>query len=255
MDVTVSVRALLVVLMLLVALAVGYLMGGRGAPAAATDEPTGSAAERRTVTMTGTGKATAVPDQLEFSLVVAVERPDLDAALDDANRAMRGALETLAEQGVAEKDTRTTGLQMEPVYDYSQRQEVLRGYLVTQRARVVVHDLKAGGRAIGAVVGGGGNEVRVNDIMLSVSDPEAALATAREQAVEQASAKAEQYAGAAGLTLGEIVTLSEVTAPPAPEPYADMRIAAAESAADAVPIRPGEQELSVEVQVVWAITR
>lgn len=254
MDVTLSVRALLVVLMLLVALAVGYLLGGRGPAATASTEPA-TAGERRTVTMAAVGEATAVPDELEFTLVVAVERPALETALDDSNALVRQALGTLAEHGIAEKDTRTTGLQMEPVYDYSERQEVLRGYQVVQRTRVRVHDLAAGGRAVSAVVAGGGNEVRVNDIQLSVADPEAALGTAREQAVTKATAKAEQYAAAAGVTLGSIVALSEVSAPPAPQPQAlEMRAASAD-AAGAVAFQPGEQALTAQVQVVWEVER
>ena len=119
---------------------------------------------------------------------------------------MERVLAALDDQGVEEADVQTTGLQMYPEYDYpSYGPPVLTGYRVTQRARVVVRELAQGGEAVSTAVETGGNGVRVTDIRLGVSDPEAALGRARDAAVEAATAKAEQYAAATGQTLGEVL--------------------------------------------------
>ncbi len=106
----------------------------------------------------------------------------------------------------------TTGLQMHPTYEYHDYSPpVLTGYRVTQRAQVTVRELAEGGKAVSAAIESGGNGVRATDLRLGISDPEAALAKARDAAVEAATAKAEQYAAATGQSLGDVLGLREVT--------------------------------------------
>ena len=57
-----------------------------------------------------------------------------------------------------------------------------------------VRELAKGGTAVAAAVETGGNGVRVRDIRLEIGDPDAVLEQARDAAVEEATAKAEQYA-------------------------------------------------------------
>ncbi|WP_182526672.1 SIMPL domain-containing protein [Nocardioides dongkuii] len=257
-SITVGVKGLVVTGLVLLGLAVAYLLGDAGggaaadaAPAPATATP---AAAPGTVTMGGAGEATAVPDQVEFSLAVGATRPSLDEALDVASTTMDRVLGRLSGFGVRKGDVQTTGLSMNPVYDYVENgPPVLRGYRVSQRAQVLVTELARGGAAISAAVGAGGNGVRVSDIRLGISDPDAALAQARQAAVAEATAKAEEYAEATGQELGGVVTLREVSAtPPRESPvFAAQNLAAYDAAA--VPIRAGKEDLAVRVEVVWRL--
>jgi uncharacterized protein YggE len=261
-TITVSVRGLMVTGLVLLALVVAYLLGGSGengnaaqAAPAATPAATEAVASR-SLTMTGTGEATAVPDQLGFGLSVAVTRPDLDTALADANRTMERVLASLGKYGVEKGDVQTTGLSMDPVYDYpAYSPPVLRGYRVSERASVLVDELKKGGAAVSAAVAAGGNAVRVSNIQLKIGDPDAVLARARKAAVAQATAKAQEYADATGQELGDVLTLREVraTAPSVRQPlaYGRMLSGVTDSAAAALPIRTGREDLKVTVQVVW----
>ena len=237
-----------------------YLLGGSGSagtPAVAAEDTSSTpATEARAITMTGTGSAAAVPDQLSFGLTVSLTRTDLDTALDDANRTMARVLGTLADHGVAQADVQTTGLSMNPVYDYPRYgPPTIRGYAVSERATVLVRELADGGDAVSAAVEAGGNDVRVRDIRLLVGEQDAVMAKARDAAVAEATAKARQYAEASGQELGEVVTLNEVTSRPLPSsPLAY----AADSAASrvelsAVPIRAGKDEGSVTVRIVWSL--
>jgi hypothetical protein len=262
-NVTVSVKGLLVTGLVLLALAVAYLLGGGGdnAPTAQAAAPEdGAAAAARTVTMTGSGEATAVPDQVVFDVSVRMMRPELEDALAASNQAMDGVLDALEAEGVARKDIQTTGLEMDPVYDYPRYSApVLKGYRVTQRAAVLVRELKSAGKAVTAAVDSGGNAVRVSDIRLKIGDPEAALATARTQAVKKATAKAQEYADATGQKLGDVMTLREVEE--TSQSAIDRRnvmyeSAAAYSLADMasnLPIQAGRADLGVDVQVVWEL--
>ena len=260
-TVTVSVRGMLVTAVALLALATAYLLGGAGgaAPADAQTAPTApnapeqDAGQERTLRMVGKGEATVVPDMLGFTLSVTAKQPTLDGALDRASGTMRRVLSALGEQGVRSADVQTTGLQMYPEYDYpTYGPPILTGYRVTQRARVVVRELADGGEAVSTAVATGGNGVRVSDIRLGVSDPEAALDRARDAAVETATAKAEQYAAATGQQLGAVLRLRELRGSgPRPQPVLSYEYAARD-VAGTVPVRAGRDDLEVEVEVVWA---
>lgn len=258
-NLTVSVRSLLVTALVVLALVVAYLLGSGGGstpPAQAAGDPA-ARPEARRLTMTGTGTASAVPDQLSFGLRVVETRPDLDAALDAASATTGRVLAALREYGVAGTDVQTTGLSMSPVYDYHPYDPpTLVGYRVSQRASVLVEQLDRGGKAVSAAVRAGGNAVRVSGIRLLVGDTGAVMARARRAAVAQAQAKAREYAAASGQQLGDVVTLREVRSRPLPTPQLQaLRGPVAGMAFDralkAVPIRAGRDRGSVTVRVVW----
>lgn len=251
-------RALLGAVVLL-GLAVAYLLGsGTGsdaviAPATAAAPTDGLAADAYTVTMTGTGTATVIPDEAAFTVTVTLVRTDLDDALAAANTDLERVYRALERAGVERKDLQTAGLSMQPEYDYpNDGPPVLRGYRVTQRASVVVRDLKDAGGAVSAAVAAGGNDVRVSGLKLQVGDPEASLAKAREAAIEEARTKAEQYAAATGQTLGDVLTLREVRrSASVPQALSYDRATAAFADLASVPIRAGRDESTVRVEVVW----
>ena len=258
-NVTVSVRSILIAALVLLALLVAYLLGGAGGggtPAQAADEGTPPPDQRRVLTMSGTGEATAVPDQLSFALGVNLTRPDLDAALDAANRSMARVLASLKDYDVAKSDVQTTGLSMSPVYEYHQYSPpTITGYRVSERARVLVKKLKDGGAAVSAAVAAGGNDVRVSDIRLLVGDTDAVMERARDAAVAEATAKATQYAESSGQTLGDVMTLREVHAKPlptAPTAYLHRSMSYDVAGLAKLPIRAGKEQTSVTVQIVWS---
>jgi uncharacterized protein YggE len=224
------------------------------APAAAGDD---AARTYGTITMTGTGEATGVPDQLAFTLAITRKADDVATAMDLTSATMKRALDALANQGVLRKDTKSTGLSIDPEYDYpSSGPAVLTGYRVRQSVSVLVRDLRQGGKAIAAAVQAGGNATRVSNIGLRIGDKDALLADARDAAVEAATAKAEQYAEATGQPLGRVLTVKEGSvAARVPQPqYAELARAVADTATlKALPIRAGRSDLSVKVTVVWAL--
>jgi uncharacterized protein YggE len=254
-KVTVSVRSILLAALVGLGLVTAYLLGGQGgavtAPAsAAPEKPSG----QRLMRMVGTGEATAVPDQISFSLSAAARRPDLDDAMAASSATMARILAELGKHGVERSDVQTTGLSMSPVYEYhAYEPPTLVGYRVTQRAAVHVDELTKGGPAISAAVEVGGNGVRVSGIKLGIADPDAVLARARDAAVESATAKAEQYAAATGQSLGDVISIREVgqpARPPRPQ-FAYRGALDGVELTKALPIRAGKDDLQVRIQVAW----
>ncbi len=257
-TVTLSAKGALVVLVAALALLVAYLLGNGGGSAQAAPQPAVAqqpTAERpRTLVMTGTGRTVGVPDELTFTLSVGLVRADLKTALAAANATMSRELAALARLGVRRTDVQTTGLQMNPVYDYhSYGPPTLRGYHVGQRAQVLVRDLTAGGRAVTAAVDAGGDDVRVGSIGLRIADPERLVARSRAAAVADATAKAKEYADSTGQTLGDVLSLREVRAStPVIRPQVFRAADTASALKGALPIRAGRDRLAVTVRIVWS---
>ncbi len=258
-NVTVSVKGLLVAALAALALMVAYLLGDAGGAATAeAAEGVPPVDERRSLTMTGVGESGVVPDQVAFDVSVRVTRDELTEALDAANAELSGVLKALEQHGVPKGDVETTGLDMNPVYEYPDNAPpVLTGYKVSESVAVLVKELDKAGDAVAAVVAAGGNEVRVDDIRLRIGDPDKALAAAREKAVEQAASKAEEYAAATGQELGPVIRLVEVNPEQATSQVRDglalYDLARTAAEVSALPIRTGRSELSVEVEVIWEL--
>ncbi len=265
MNQTVSVRSLVVVLAAVAALVVAYLMGGGGGAQAApvvnvsssqdgTNIPAGVSG---TLTMTGTGEVTGVPDQMTFNVAVTRTETDVSSAMDAASRTQMRVLNAMGRAGVERRDLQTTGLSIEPRYRYSSYDPpVITGYTVRQSASVLVRDLRDAGPAVNAAVGAGGNAVRISGIGLTIGDRDGLLKRARQAAVEEARAKAKEYAEASGETLGQVLTLKEGHRAARPKVSYELSAnrATYDSAALAkLPVRAGQEELKVSVSVVWAL--
>ena len=252
-QVTISARALALVGLMAVAIVAAYLVGRAGpTPASAQpDDQTSDAAS--TVTVTGIGHVAVVPDQLAFDLSVSVLRDDLDQALDDGNTAMQSVVDTLKSAGVADKDVQTTDLSMNPEYARPQKGQppVLTGYRVSHSVSVTVEDFDRASAIVTAALTAGGAGVRLDGLRLQVGDPDSSLEPARGDALDQARAKAEEYADNADRELGEIVRISEAYDQPYDRDLSYSAAAGMDSAE--LPIQAGQQDLTANIVVVYEL--
>jgi uncharacterized protein YggE len=216
-----------------------------------------AAAERaelpRTVTVGGLGTSSAAPDRAEVSAGVQTQSDTAAAALAANNEAVGRLFRTLADHGIAERDRQTRGLHVGPVYEQPGPARAgaprIVAYQVTNQVRVVVRDLAKLGGLLDALVRSGAN--RLDGVRFVVSDPAAALESARKAAIEDARRRAALYVEAAGARLGRVIQISEGAVHiPRPDfmPMERARALAAE-----VPIAPGENEITANVSVMFAI--
>jgi uncharacterized protein YggE len=264
---TIDVRTLVIVIGVAAALLLAYAVGAAGGDSstqaaadtgsADTADPASGAADTPSIVMTGTGKATPVSDQMTFHVSIHAVRSDVSGAMSTVGTKTTRVLQALRGVGVDPTYVKTTGLSVQPQYDYSGTgPAVISGYTASESLEVAVRELANGGEALAATAAAGGNEVRISGVKLGVSDPDKARAQARKDAIEEASAKAQEYAAAAGRELGDVISVREVmpgTYIP-PTPYADtsaLRAAAYDAQTTPIPIRAGRSSNSVTVAVVW----
>lgn len=181
---------------------------------------------------------------------VGVQTFDADAAIavganSEKTAAVLAAVKAL---GVAEEDLQTTGFSVWPQRAYEKdRPDSITGYLVNNTVSVTVRRLADTGAVLQAAIDAGANEVY--GLQFTVSNPDSIQDVARQEAVADARRRARVIAEAAGVKLGRVVTITEssVSAPP----YA--RGAAEADLSGAVPVQPGEVEVTAYVTAVFAI--
>jgi uncharacterized protein YggE len=214
--------------------------------AAGYGQPTG-------ITVTGLGKVTGKPDTLVLDLGVTANGSTVSTALASASSIEARVQKALRSGGVADRDLQTSGLSIQPDYTYGKSgQPIPRGYVVTEDVTAKLRDLGRAGQTITSAVAAGGNSVRLGGISLDLQDTSALVSSARDSAFGDAKAKAEQYARAAGRSLGPVISISEVVTNPTPVyPYGPM-MGAASTASAPVPIAVGSQDVNVTVTVVFA---
>jgi uncharacterized protein len=267
MTISLSPRRLFLILLAVLSLTAVYLVGATrtaGTRAAASTRAV-NASSTQTSTLAGVGGtgitvgATAdvagTPDTLRLDLSVAASGTSVSAALAKANASADAIQKSLLGNGVVKKDLQTSGLNITPTYAYPKGgPAVLTGYQVSESVSAKLRDLGRAGDAIGKAVGAGGNAVRVNGISLDLEDTGLLVTEARGKAFAEAKAKAEQYAKAAGRSLGDVESIAEsVAANGGPRLDASAMSGEAAKALSSVPIQPGSQDVSVTVTVVFAM--
>ena len=200
--------------------------------------------------VSATGRSARTPDIAIVSAGVVTQAPKAGDAMAANARAMSATIAALKRAGVADRDIQTQSISLQPQYRYGDNQPpVLTGYQASNRVSVRLRDIARTGGVIDALVGAGANQI--DGPTLSVEHPEAALDEARGRALATARARAELYAKAAGLTVRRIVRISESdSAPPIVRPMAMMARA---KAMDSTPVEAGEQELTVNLSVVFEL--
>jgi uncharacterized protein YggE len=205
----------------------------------------------RTVTVTGTGTAEAVPDQLAISVGVECRRENAGEAFTAAGAASAAVATALRGHGVDHRDISSSGLNVraDVIWQEGQGQKVT-GYVASSVLSVRLRNVAAAAESIAAAVEAGGNDVRLDGLQLGFTDAAAVTASAREAAWQDAASSAAQFAALAKAELGDVVTVSEHPASSAPVPVAKMERA---FASDGVAVEAGSAAVSVTITVQWEL--
>ncbi len=217
-----------------------------------------------TITVTGNGSASGAPDLARMEVGVETINADISAAFSQTNDTLQAVIDAVVEQGVAREDIRTTGLSvfaresfgapmMEPATSGMAQESPQREYSVHNRVRIVVRDLDNLEAVITAAIGAGANTVFGPDFGFDSRD--ALETTAREDAMADARARAEELAGLAGVELGDIIIVNETNG--GFNPFETQNFAASDGGfgGGGAVIEPGQLSVSVQLQVTFRISR
>ncbi len=211
------------------------------------------------IAFTGEGKVLAKPDVAVVDLSIVTEAASSKAAQDQNSQKSQALTSFLKKAGVAEKDIKTTGYNIYPQYYYpvygdtKGSQPRITGYQVNQTVQVKVRDLEKVDEILDGVVGAGVNQV--NNLQLTVDNPEALRDQARQKAIDDAKSKARSLANQLDISLGRITNFTENTGGyPVPMYYAKDMVAEGRGGGPTTPsIQAGENEITVSVTLTYQI--
>jgi uncharacterized protein YggE len=186
---------------------------GRAAP-----DPRGVDRGETLLTVTGTGRAEAAPDQALFTAGLSSIAPSAEAASARNAEIMNRITAALGRLDVPARDIQTRNLSVNRI-DYGAN----RGrFEASNTVAVRVRDTGKVSAAIAAVTAAGANIVSGPRPNLSVADPERANLGAYGAAYKAARAKADAYAGAAGLRIARVLAIHDGGQGGYMQPIADM---------------------------------
>jgi uncharacterized protein YggE len=228
-----------------------------GLPAGSTPQINGGnfilSQQNTGIWVTGEGKLSVTPDVAIISLGVEAQANKVELARQQAEEAMLAVMAELESYDVADEDIKTQHFSIYPVRRWENDREILIGYRVKNIVTVKIRQLDDTGAIIDAVASAGGDYTRVNSISFTVDDPTEYYEEVREKAMEDAESKAEQLADLSGVSLGRPTYINEGTiyAPVTRDMY--YAEAGAPAPEPTTPISPGETDIRLTVQVVYAI--
>jgi uncharacterized protein len=201
------------------------------------------------ISVTGEATVSVPPDQAQIDGGVTSDAKTAREASDANNAAMGKVLLALKGAGIDEKDYQTSRLSLQPQYAPNRNgPSPVVGYRASNRVTVRIRDVTKVAGIIDVLVGAGANDI--GGINFVVSQASKLLDDARTNAIADARRKAEIYAKAAGVTLGEPLSISEEGG--AAPVFRAGKMAVGGMAA-AAPVAQGEETLSISVSVSWAI--
>ena len=206
--------------------------------------------ERR-ITVTGEGRIEAAPDMATITLGVTHEAKEARDAMQATSEAVAKVLERLAAMGIAPRDLQTRQLSLNPLWSDSsvsgRDRRRITGFVASNTVMVRVRDLAALGGVLDAVIEDGANDF--NGLRFGLQDSAPLMDEARQRAVADAMDRAKLLAGAAGVTLGPVLSIDEHGGGSvAPMAEMAMRMSAA-----GAPVAAGELTITANVAMVFAI--
>lgn len=202
------------------------------------------------VTVSGSGSVFGEPDVALLSLGVEARARSVAEARGQAAEAMDAMLIALKDGGVADEDIQTTRFTVQPEFDFINDRQVLRGFVVTNTVTAKIRTIDNTGQLLDGALEAGGDLARVESLQFTIDDPSPLQDQARREAVEEARAKAETLAEAAGVELGRPRTITE-SGGPVPIPFETAAFDDTAQELERTPIETGELEVRIDVQIAY----
>lgn len=177
-------------------------------PAEQTSRPTNS------ITVTGVGQAYGAPDIAYLEVGVEMVDADVAAAFSQVNETTQRVIDALRELGVAAGDMRTTNINLwaEDRINPQTGESTGRVYHVSNNLRITVRNVDQVQDVISTAVASGATNLF--GFNMGIADRSELEREARQQAMDDARARAEHLAELAGVTLGDPIIVEEVFSVP-----------------------------------------
>jgi uncharacterized protein YggE len=203
------------------------------------------------ITVTGHSEVKVNPDVATISLSIETTNRDEAAAVRDNATSVQNVDEALTKSTIKNSDVQTQSYTVFPNRDYSANPPVLTGYTVATSLRVTIHDIPKAGVIVDKATALGAT---VDDIFYDLVDKSHVQGEQLVAAVANARSKADLIAGASGVQVGRVLSITEqgaFTQPP--QPIFHMAMAAAAPAQPSTQFSPQQIQISADVTATYSI--
>lgn len=210
-----------------------------------------------TISVSGDGKVYAKPDMAEISLSFSEMAATSREAMDKVNGKIAQAIKVAKDNGIADNDISTTGLNIYTDYDYNSPVRKIIGQRATQSLAVKVKKLDEKATKAAKLIDELStiDNVQFSGIGFNIEDKTKFYSQARELAFEKAKQKATELAKLAGVRLGKPVSITDATYDYSPgrqySNVAEMKMA--DSVGNSSQVPSGEMSISTELSILWGI--
>lgn len=215
---------------------------------------------KNTITVSETGEIYSKPDLALTNFSVISEAKTVDEAMRENTEKMNAVIDSVKNQGVEEKDLKTTSFNIYPRYEYYEdwetrippypQKRVLVGYEIRQTLQVKIRDMEKIGQIIEGATDTGANQV--GNLEFTIDKQDELKKQARAMAIEKAKAKAEEIALQLGVDLVRITNFSEGVS--LPRYYAlEETLGKGGAGGEAPQIEIGENKIEVSVSITYEI--
>lgn len=229
-----------------------FLMAAVGSVSAASSD----SVTDKVIQASGSGNVIGTPDRVQVTFSVETENADVKVAQADNAAKMTKVINALVAYGIPEDALKTTGYNINTVYDESTGSSILnpkvKTYQVTNTLTVTLHDVSKTGEVIDLAVANGVNQADSIQFMLSDAQALALRSEALKKAVANARADADSVASAMNATITGTgtVDISQGYMPVVYSNYAMDAVAMGKSAV-ATPIKSGDITVTAQVSVTY----
>ena len=160
------------------------------------------------LSVNGRGQVSLPPDIAYVTIGVHTEAGDVSEAVSQNANQVASVMAALADMGIAAEDMQTSNFSLYTgdKYDPATGQSIGKNYIVDNTVNVTVRDLANMGDLLDGAISAGANSIW--GVSFDLEDKVAALAQARDMALQDAITEAQALSAAADLTLGDILSLS-----------------------------------------------
>ncbi|WP_404396871.1 SIMPL domain-containing protein [Idiomarina loihiensis] len=203
-------------------------------------------ADERTLSISGSGSVSAIPDQMSLTFWIEERGNKLSSQKSMVDDTTSRLINDLNDKGVEDKDIRSYQLQIYPRYeqnDDGKREQD--GFVVKREVQITLLEPENYDKIIDLALARG--VTRVGQVQFEISDQQGLYQQALVNAYEQAKNKAERLATAAGLKLTGTLSIAERSMS---RPMV-MQMAEMSSRSNKVSL-PGQQTIEAQVEVIFS---
>lgn len=204
-------------------------------------------ANERTLSTSGTGSVSAIPDQMSLTFWIEERGNKLSSQKTLVDETTNRLIDDLNRKGVADKDIRSYQLQIYPRYEQNDDGKTEQnGFVVQREVQVTLLEPENYDSIIDLALARG--VTRVGQVKFEISDQQGLYEQALVNAYKQARAKAQRLATSAGVKLSDTLSITEQSMS---RPVI-MQMAEVSARSDKVSL-PGQQTIEARIEVTFSI--